>query len=82
MIHFVKHKKTVIDKKNDFFEKQLDLISQLFEFNQEKTIDSEEENLQIEMELDAEATGEHPEKIVVGDGVPDVILTKDGKNRV
>ena len=34
----------------DFVKKQLDLITQSFVFNQEKTIDSKEETLEIEME--------------------------------
>ena len=42
------------------------------EFNQENTIDGKEENLEIEMEPDTDATEKHPENIVVDDGVPDV----------
>lgn len=40
----------------DLVEKKLDLITQTFEFNQEDTIDSEEENLEIVLKSDTEAT--------------------------
>ena len=53
---------------------KLDLITQPFELNQEDTIDSKEENLAIEGESDTEVTEEHPENIVVDDGVPNVIF--------
>ena len=53
---------------------KLDLITHPFESSQYTTIDSEEENLAIEVEPDTEATEEHPENIVVDDGVPDVMF--------
>lgn len=59
-----------IDK--DFVEKQLNLIAQPFEFNQEN---SKEENFKIKVEPDAKADEEHPKSIAVDDGVPDI--TKD-----
>ena len=40
----------------DFFEKQLDLITQSFEFNQENTFDNTEENLEVEVKSDFEVT--------------------------
>ena len=58
----------------DSFEKWLDLITQPFEFNQENTFDSEEENLEIEVESHTETTEKQAENIVVDDGVPGLIL--------
>ena len=40
----------------NFVEKQLDLTIRPFEFNQQNTIDSEEEKLKIEVESDTKAT--------------------------
>lgn len=55
-------------------EKQLDLITQPFEVNQENTVESEEEILEPKVDSDTEGTEEHPANIAVDDGVPDVLL--------
>ena len=74
LMHFVHRKKKKKSKMKDFIKKQLDFITQLFEFNQGNTTDSEEETLEIEVGSDTEATEGHPENIAADDGVPDVIL--------
>ena len=71
---FCPSQKTIIDKIKDFVEKQLELITQPFEFNQKNTINSETEKLEIAVVSGTEAIEEHREIIVVDDGVPAVIL--------